>query len=44
MFDKRRDLLAEAPGILGAQVDFRIGAVDPEPHRLLWRTRQRIAA
>src|SRR6266851_8979933 len=37
VLDERRELRAEGPGVLLAQVDLVIGAVEPEPHRLVRR-------
>ena len=35
MIDERGELLAERRGVLGAQIDLILGAVHPEPHRLI---------
>ena len=37
VFDKGRDLLAERPGVLGAQLDLVAGAAEPEAHCLIRR-------
>jgi len=37
VLDERRQLLAESPGVLGAQVDLVAGAFETEPHRLICR-------
>jgi len=34
MLDEGRELFAERPGVLLAQVDLVLGAAYPEPHRL----------
>jgi hypothetical protein len=38
VLNERRELLAEAAGVLGAQIDLIIGTVDPEPNRLIRST------
>jgi hypothetical protein len=37
VLDERRELLTEGVGVLKAQIDLILGAVEPEPHRLIRR-------
>jgi len=37
VLDERRELLAEAAGVLGAQVDLIRRALEPDPQRLVGR-------